>query len=77
MKTLEKMIPYCGNCSHKTKKEGLANGEYYCDVLINTPMKGIVTSDVDGTNCVRQGYYKPIQKKYSKTMNDEADNSEK
>ena len=27
MKALETMIPYCGNCSHKTKKEGLAYNE--------------------------------------------------
>lgn len=62
MNPLEKMIPYCGNCSHKTKKEGFADGEYYCDVLINTPMKGVVTSDIDGTPCVELGVYQPIQK---------------
>ena len=61
MKTLEKMIPYCGNCLRKIKKEGLAKGEYYCDVLINTPMKGVVTSDTEGTRCVELGVYKPLQ----------------
>ena len=61
MKTLENMIPYCGYCSRKTKKEGLAKDEYYCDVLIDAPMKGIVTSDVDGTHCLESGAYKPIQ----------------
>lgn len=61
MKTLEKMIPYCGNCSRKTKKEDLGKDEYYCDVLFDTPMKGIVTSDTDGTNCVELGVYVPIQ----------------
>ena len=55
------MIPYCGNCSRKTKKEGLANGEYYCVVVNDTPMKGVVTSDVDGTRCVELDLYKPIQ----------------
>lgn len=59
--TPEKMIPYCGKCSHKTKKEGLAKNEYYCDVLIDTPLKGVVTSDVDGTRCVELGLYKPIK----------------
>ena len=61
MKPLEKMIPYCGNCSHKTKKEGLAKGKYYCDVLIDTPMKGVVTEDTDGASCVELGVYKLIR----------------
>ena len=58
----EKMIPYCGNCSRKTKKEGLSKGEYYCDVLTDTPTKGNVTFDTDGTHCVESGGYKPIWK---------------
>ena len=56
------MIPYCGNCSRKINKEGLAKDEYYCDVLIDTPMKGVVTIDTDGTHCVEQGVYKPTQR---------------
>lgn len=67
MNTPEKMIPYCGNCSRKTKKEGLADGEYYCDILIDTPMKGVVTSDTDGTNCVEMGVYRANQTKNMKT----------
>lgn len=55
------MIPYCGNCSRKTKKEGLVDGEYYCDIVDDTPMMGVVTSDVDGTHCVELGIYRPIQ----------------
>jgi hypothetical protein len=62
-KTLEIMIPYCGNCSRKTKKEGMAKNEYCCDVLIDTPMKGVVTSDTDGTHCVELGVYRPIQQR--------------
>ena len=60
MKPLEKMIPYCGNCSRKIKKEGMSKDEYYCDVLIDTPMKGVVTIDTDGTRCVELGVYKPL-----------------
>ena len=60
MKPLEKMIPYCGNCSRKTKKEGMDKDQYYCDVVVDTPIKGIVTSDTDGTHCVELGHYKPI-----------------
>lgn len=56
------MIPYCGNCSRKTKKEDLNKDKYYCDVLANTPMKGIVTFDTDGTHCVELGVYRQIQK---------------
>jgi hypothetical protein len=62
MKTLENMIPYCGSCSRKIKKEGLAKDEYYCDALIDTPMKGVVTSDIDGTHCIELGVYRPLNK---------------
>lgn len=48
MKNIEKGIPYCGNCSRKIKKEGMSKGEYYCDVLADTLMKGIVSFDTDG-----------------------------
>ena len=61
MKAFGNMIRYCGNCSRKIKKEGLAKDEYYCDVFIDTPMKGVVTSDTDGTHCVELGVYEPIQ----------------
>ena len=63
MKIHENMIPYCANCSRKTKKEGLAKDEYYCDVLIDTPRRGVVSSDIDGTHCVELGIYNPIQPK--------------
>lgn len=65
MKQLEKMIPYCGNCSRKTKEEGLAKDEFYCDVVIDTPLKGMVNSDTDGTHCVEMGVYEPIQQEAS------------
>ena len=60
MKTLKNMIPYCGSCSRKIKREGLAKDEYYCDVLFDTPMKGVVTSEVDGTHCIELGVYRPL-----------------
>ena len=53
MKALETMIPYYGNCSHKIKKEGLAKDEYYCDVLIDTPIKGVVSIDTDVTHYIK------------------------
>ena len=61
MKTLEKTIPYCGNCSRKVKKEGMVKDEYFCDVLIDAPIKGIVTFDTDGTHCVELGVYRPLK----------------
>ena len=61
MKTLEKMIPYCGLCSRKTKKEGLSDGEYYSDVVKDTPMNGIVTSDIEGTHCMELGVYRLVE----------------
>ena len=61
MKPLAIMIPYCGNCSRKSKKEGLSKDECFCDVLVDTPMKGVVTIDTDGTRCVEMGVYEPIQ----------------
>ena len=61
MKIPEITIPYCGNCSRKIKKESLAKDEYYCDVLVDTPMKGIITSDVDGSHCVEWRICKPIR----------------
>jgi hypothetical protein len=61
MKAVLKTIPYCGNCSRKIRKEGRAKGEYYCDVVIDTPMKGIVTSDTDGSLCVEHGVYRPLK----------------
>ena len=60
--TLEIMIPYCGNCSRKTKKKGMTKDEYFCDVLIDTPRRGVVTSDIDGTYCEEMGVYKPINR---------------
>ena len=73
----EKMIPYCGNCSRKTKKEGQVKDEYYCDVLIDTPMKGIVTLDTDGTRCIELGFYKPIEQRKNKIEKVENDNINK
>jgi hypothetical protein len=61
MKALETMIPYCEICSRKVKKDVVGKNQFYCDVVIDTPMKGIVTSDTDGTCCVELGVYKPIQ----------------
>lgn len=37
MKAFETMIPYCGNCSRKTKKEGLAKDKLFvCHKILET-----------------------------------------
>jgi len=59
---IENMIPYCANCSRKTKKEGMLKTMYYCDAVRDSPMKGIVTLDTDGTHCMERGVYSPIRK---------------
>lgn len=63
MSNLNVMIPYCANCMHKTKKDGLEFGEYYCDVVANILPKGIVSPDTDGTHCIELGFYIPVQSK--------------
>ena len=60
MKNAERTIPYCNECARKIKLESMKFGEFYCDVVLNTPMKGIVTIDTDGTECFQKGYYKKI-----------------
>lgn len=57
MSVLKNTIPYCAGCKRKEKRPGLKTGEYYCEVVSDTPMKGIVTGDIDGTKCVEMGLY--------------------
>ena len=56
------MIPYCANCMHKTKKDGLEFGEYYCNLVADSLPNGIVTPDTDGTKCVKDGVYMSLEK---------------
>ena len=53
-------IPYCARCSRKAKKADLKVNEYFCPIVANTPMNGIVTGDTDGSECVELGVYLPI-----------------
>lgn len=61
MNIFDVMIPYCAGCMHKTKKNGLEFGEYYCDIVADILPNGIVTSDTDGTLCVKDGVYIPLE----------------
>lgn len=54
-------IPYCAGCSRKVKRQELKVGEYFCPIVADTPMKGIVSGDIDGTKCVELGAYIPIE----------------
>lgn len=50
----------CGLCAHKEKRKGLAENEFYCLYAEDVFPNGIVTADIDGTDCVNKGIYKPI-----------------
>ncbi len=63
------MIPYCLNCKNKTKKFGMDNNTFYCDVVADTPLKGIVTFDTDGTHCFELGIYRIINPATIQTTN--------
>ncbi len=47
----------CAGCSRKVKRNGLKKGEYYCDVAECVVSNGVVTDDMDATNCVKNGCY--------------------
>lgn len=54
-------FPICGNCSQKEQKSNLKQGCFYCRYAIGIFDKGIVTEDIDATDCVNKGYYLPYQ----------------
>lgn len=62
MNNLKKTIPYCAGCSRKTKREDLKANEYFCPIVADTLMNGVVTGDVDGSKCVELGVYIPLNK---------------
>ena len=53
-------ISFCAGCSRKAKRSDLKVNEYFCPIVANTPMNGIVTGDIDGSRCVELGVYIPI-----------------
>lgn len=61
MKNYVSNFPFCGLCAHKEKREGLAENEFYCPYAEAHFPNGIVTSDVDATDCVKKGIYQPIE----------------
>ena len=54
-------FPVCGNCSQKEQKSNLKKGCYYCRYALDIFANGIVTEDIDATECVNKGYYLPYQ----------------
>lgn len=66
MVTIKIGIPYCAGCSRKVKRQELKAGEYFCPIVADTPMKGIVSGDIDGTKCVELGVYIPIERANAK-----------
>lgn len=53
-------FPLCGGCSRKEKNEKCGEGEFYCYYAEGVFPNGIVTSDVDGTDCHNKGLYKSV-----------------
>ena len=60
MKTIKNCITYCAGCSRKEKRPGLKTGDYFCHIVADTPMNGIVSEDTDGIKCIEMGVYIPI-----------------
>lgn len=53
-------FPLCGGCSRKEKREELGEGKFYCCYAEDVFPNGIVTGDVDGTDCYNKGVYKDV-----------------
>lgn len=62
MTMIKNGIPYCAGCSRKVKRQELKIGEYFCPIVADTPMKGIVADDTDGCKCVEMDVYVPIDR---------------
>lgn len=59
---MEKIIgnfPLCGGCSRRERRDDLREGEYYCAKAATILPYGVVTNDMDATDCVRDGWYNP------------------
>ena len=54
-------FPICGNCSQKEMRKDLKLGCFYCRFSVGIFDKGIVTQDVDATECVKKGHFLPYQ----------------
>ena len=50
----------CGGCSHRERRKGLTDGEYFCAIAKTFLPNGIVTNDTDSTDCVRNNWYNPV-----------------
>ena len=53
-------FPVCGNCSQKEERTNLKHGCFYCHYVVDIFKNGIVTNDIDGTECLHHGYYSPL-----------------
>ncbi|MBQ8463795.1 MAG: hypothetical protein IJ544_06760 [Prevotella sp.] len=61
MKKIIGVFPLCGGCSRRERREGLKNGEFYCAIAETILSKATVTNDMDGTKCVKNGWYNPLK----------------
>lgn len=59
MEKINGIFPLCGGCSRREKRDDLGEGEYYCAKVEAILPNGVVTNDIDATDCVRDGWYNP------------------
>lgn len=52
-------FPLCGGCSRKERGRGLKDDEFFCSIAETILPTGIITDDVDATDCVKNGWYRP------------------
>lgn len=55
-------FPTCGNCFQKEKRDNLNKESYYCRYAVGIFVNGIVTNDIDSTECFLNGNYTPLRK---------------
>lgn len=53
-------FPVCGNCSQKENRNNHNKESYYCRYAVDIFKDGIVTNDIDGTECLLNGNYSPL-----------------
>lgn len=54
----ENQFPMCIDCANKQYSDQLPRGKYYCPYVKSVFPDGIVSFDIDATECVRIGIFK-------------------
>lgn len=53
-------FPMCIDCVNKQSSDQLPKGKYYCPYVKGIFPDGIVSFDIDATECVRNGIFREI-----------------